>query len=254
MSLCGTHFLYFRMYLWLLWSLAGLIHAQNYAANVASPILDLVETKLNDTYETLFNESLITSQVLNDFLLPLEVVVARNSYVYRDGSSLKLNGQPWLASGANVYWLGLDENVQAPPGQPFYKPYNASYPTKGRVTEVMNMLATMGARTIRSQTLGISIGNPLSLEPELGVFNDKAFETIDWAVYQAREPGLRIMAPLIDNYVRSKHIALAADSEGISHHAGLLSWWQIRLSTLARHQHIIHRVFQSRPSYHGVLY
>ena len=27
-----------------------------------------------------------------------------------------------------------------------------------------------------------------------------AFDSIDWAVYQAREHGLRIMAPLTDNY------------------------------------------------------
>ena len=111
-----------------------------------------------------------------------------------------INGQRWTASGANVYWLGLDENVHPPKGQPFYAKYNASYPTFGRITEAMNILNTMGARAIRSQTLGISVGNPLSLEPELGKFNDKAFDTIDYAIYQAREHGLRIMMPLIDNY------------------------------------------------------
>lgn len=64
----------------------------------------------------------------------------------------------------------------------------------------MNTLVTMGAHTIRSQTLGVSTGNPLSLEPDLNVFNDDAFETIDWAVYQARQHGIRIFAPLVDNY------------------------------------------------------
>ena len=48
--------------------------------------------------------------------------------------------------------------------------------------------------------LGVSVGNPLSLEPDLNVFNDDAFEPIDWAVYQARQHGLRIFPPLIDNY------------------------------------------------------
>ena len=99
-----------------------------------------------------------------------------------------------------MYWLGLDENVVPPEGQPFYAPFNASYPTKGRITEVMNTLVTMGAHAIRSQTLGVSVGNPLSLEPELNVFNDEAFDTIDYAVYQARTHGLRIFAPLVDNY------------------------------------------------------
>ena len=64
----------------------------------------------------------------------------------------------------------------------------------------MNTLVTMGAHTIRSQTLGVSVGNPLSLETDLNVFNDQAFDTIDYAVYQARTHGLRIFAPLIDNY------------------------------------------------------
>lgn len=124
----------------------------------------------------------------------------RNSYITREGSNLYLGGKRWTTSGANVYWLGLDENVQTPAGQPFYAPTNASYPTKGRTVEVMNTLVTMGAHTIRSQTLGVSTGNPLSLEPDLDVFNDDAFEPIDWAVYQARTHGIRIFAPLVDNY------------------------------------------------------
>lgn len=99
-----------------------------------------------------------------------------------------------------MYWLGLDENVIPPAGQPFYAPFNASYPTKGRITEVMNTLVTMGATTIRSQTLGVSVGNPLSLEPALDEWNEDAFATMDWSVYQARTHGIRIFAPLIDNY------------------------------------------------------
>jgi mannan endo-1,4-beta-mannosidase len=54
---------------------------------------------------------------------------------------------------------------------------------------------------IRSQTLGVSVGKPLSLEPELGVWNEQAFDTMDWAIWQARQHGLRILPPLTDNYV-----------------------------------------------------
>jgi len=53
---------------------------------------------------------------------------------------------------------------------------------------------------IRSHTLGISYGNPLSLFPSLGELNSAAFGPIDWAVYQAREYGLRLMIPLVDNF------------------------------------------------------
>ncbi len=180
---------------------AAVAYANSFASQVAAPILGPVEGSLNASIESILNSTSITSQILESFLEPLEVQVGRNSYVTREGSSLLLNGMHWTASGANVYWLGLDENVIPPPGQPFYAKFNASYPTQGRVTEVMNTLQTMGARTIRSQTLGVSVGNPLSVMPALGVYNDEAFNTIDWAVYQAREHGLRIMAPLIDNYV-----------------------------------------------------
>ncbi|KAI9880662.1 MAG: hypothetical protein M1830_001666 [Pleopsidium flavum] len=123
-----------------------------------------------------------------------------NSYINRQGAELKLDGKPWTASGANVYWLGLEENVQPPAGAPFYAPLNASYPTFGRITEVMDTLRTMGAHLIRSQTLGVSVGNPLSLMPALGQYNEQAFATIDWSVFQARQHDLRIMAPLVDNY------------------------------------------------------
>lgn len=148
------------------------------------------------------NSSQLTSQVLSTFLQPLEASIARSSPIIRDGTQLKLLGQPWHANGANVYWLGIDENVIPPAGEPFYAPLNASYPTKGRITEAMVTLVTMGAHLIRSQTLGISVGNPLSLEPELGVWNEQAFDTMDWAVWQARQHGLRILPPLTDNYVR----------------------------------------------------
>lgn len=166
--------------------------SQSLASSVA-PVISSIEAALGGLP--------ITPQVLQTFVQPLEIQLARNSYVYRQGTELRLNGMEWTASGANVYWLGLDENVQPPPGQPFYAPFNASYPTHGRITEVMNTLVTMGARTIRSQTLGVSVGNPLSLMPKLGVFNDQAFDTIDWSVFQARQHGIRIMAPLVDNYV-----------------------------------------------------
>ncbi len=69
------------------------------------------------------------------------------------------------------------------------------------MSEIMNTLVTMGATLIRSQTLGVSTGNPLSIMPSLGTWNEEAFESIDWAVWQARQHGLRIIAPLTDNYV-----------------------------------------------------
>lgn len=143
----------------------------------------------------------LTPQILQTFLEPNAVNYARNSYVYRDGTTLKLLGEKYTTSGSNVYWLGLDENVIPPAGEPFYAPFNASYPSQGRITEIMNTMVTLGMKVIRSQTLGVSTGNPLSLMPELGRWNEEAFDSIDWTVWQARQHGLRIVVPLTDNYV-----------------------------------------------------
>ncbi|RKU42830.1 hypothetical protein DL546_006463 [Coniochaeta pulveracea] len=124
----------------------------------------------------------------------------RDAHVIRQGSSLLLAGKSWRAVGANVYWLGLDENVLPPPGEPYYVPLKASYPTRGRITEIMAIVKALGGTMIRAHTLGVSTGNPLSVMPSLGVVNQQAFESIDWAVYQARQYGLRLMVPLTDNY------------------------------------------------------
>ena len=178
----------------------------------------------------------VSPEIIKSLVEPINVQIERNSYVYRDGAQLKLDGRPWTASGANVYWLGLDENVKPPAGEPFYEPFNASYPTRGRITEIMNTLQTMGARTIRSQTLGVSVGNPLSVMPSLGVYNEGAFETIDWTVFQARQHGIRIMAPLADNYVPFELPRLPGAYLTITT-TGLLSWRKIQFPEISRDQY-----------------
>ncbi|MCJ1304684.1 hypothetical protein MMC08_007497 [Hypocenomyce scalaris] len=176
-------------------ALAALSSAQAPSASVSSLI-----TQVNSSLQTTDQLNPLTPEILETFIEPLNVQLERNSYVYRDGAELKLMGKQWTASGANVYWLGLDQNVIPPAGVPFYAPSNASYPTNGRITEIMNTVQTLGGHMIRAETLGISVGNPLSVMPALGVFNEEAFNSIDWSVFQARQHGLRLMIPLVDNY------------------------------------------------------
>ncbi|GAW21677.1 hypothetical protein ANO14919_112000 [Xylariales sp. No.14919] len=124
----------------------------------------------------------------------------RLSPVVRNGSKLLVDGKEWKAVGPNIYWLGLDENVTPPAGEPFDPSTKASYPTKERVTEAMAVVNALGGTMIRTHTLGVSTGNPLSIWPEQGVVNEEAFDIIDWAVYQAGLYGVRLLVPLVDNY------------------------------------------------------
>lgn len=50
----------------------------------------------------------------------------------------------------------------------------------------------MRGTTIRGHTLGISVGHPLSVEPALDVFNETAYESIDFAILAARIYGIKV--------------------------------------------------------------
>ena len=108
-------------------------------------------------------------------------------------------GQPARFAGANAYWLGLDENV-------LINGSKVNYPTHFRVDDAFETAAGMGALVIRAHTVGVSTGNPLSFEPQLGVFAEgdgKASDHIDYAVYRAGLSGIRLIVPLTDNYAYS---------------------------------------------------
>ncbi|KAI5481657.1 mannan endo-1,4-beta-mannosidase, glycoside hydrolase family 5 protein [Pseudohyphozyma bogoriensis] len=113
-----------------------------------------------------------------------------STFVKRSGSGLTLDGNEYRIVGPNIYWLGLDENVVP----------NPSYPDQGRVREAFAIAAAMGANTVRSHTLGVSTGNSLSVWPSWGNTNAAAFVPIDYAIWAARNYGIRLIIPLTDNY------------------------------------------------------
>lgn len=111
--------------------------------------------------------------------------------VQRDGARLVLYNQTFRFSGANIYWLGLDENV--PPG-------TIAVPTPFRVDDALTTAVGMGARAVRSHTLGVSCGFAYSFEPTLGEFHADALRMADYAVARAEALGLKLVIPLTDNY------------------------------------------------------
>jgi hypothetical protein len=110
-----------------------------------------------------------------------------SGWVTRQGSSLLLGGQPFRFSGANIYWLGLDENDGG-----------IGYPTHFRIDDALRTAVDLGATVVRSHTLGISVGTSLSVEPALNQFNDAAFASMDYAIERAGQLGLHLIIPLTD--------------------------------------------------------
>jgi mannan endo-1,4-beta-mannosidase len=113
-----------------------------------------------------------------------------DEFVKRDGARLTLAGETFRYSGPNIEWLGLEA----------YGPLDSMgprYPSHFEVDGAMDTAKAMGARVIRSQTLGDSIGCPECIEPKLGEFNPEAFKHIDYAIKAAHDRGLRLIFTLV---------------------------------------------------------
>nr|WP_276512183.1 carbohydrate binding domain-containing protein [Cryobacterium roopkundense] len=95
-------------------------------------------------------------------------------------------------SGANAYWLGLDENVGG-----------IDYPTYFRIKDALDTASQMGVTAVRSHMMtstGQNDANPLAIMPSLGSYNDDAFATIDFAIAYAGSLGIRLLLPLTDEW------------------------------------------------------
>src|SRR5690349_2973555 len=126
----------------------------------------------------------LVAVIASYFYLPF---TTPGNFVTRSGLQLQLNGQAFRFAGANMYWLGLDENVGG-----------LDYPTHFRVDDAFATAEAMSATVVRAHTLGISVGCPLCVEPSLGVF--VALAHIDYAIKSARDHHIHLIIPLTDNY------------------------------------------------------
>jgi len=123
------------------------------------------------------------------FIVILLVASIHSQFVSRKGDQLFIGNDRFRFAGGNIYWLGLDENVDG-----------IQYPTQFRVSDALETVVAMGGTVVRGHTLGISIGNPKSFEPVLNQFNHSALHIGDFAVAYGSKLGLRFIIPLTDNY------------------------------------------------------
>lgn len=120
----------------------------------------------------------------------LAALTVANPFVVRAGPQLLLHGTPYRFGGANVEWLGLSNYGPAYPTPP-------RYPSHAEVDAALTTAKRLGARVVRAQTLGDSVGCALCLEPAPGQFNEEAFQHVDYAIAAARKRGLRLIATLV---------------------------------------------------------
>jgi mannan endo-1,4-beta-mannosidase len=113
-----------------------------------------------------------------------------DQFVTCSGNSLQLDGKPFRYSGPNIEWLGVE--AYGP-----HDPQGPHYPTKFEIDDALDTAKEMGARVVRSQTMGDSVGCELCIEPKQGVLNQKAFDSIDYAIKAAHDRGLRLIITLV---------------------------------------------------------
>jgi mannan endo-1,4-beta-mannosidase len=119
-----------------------------------------------------------------------------DSFVTRSGARLLLAGRPFRFGGANIEWLGLL-------GYGPFDPAGPRYPTHFEIDDALATARELGARVVRSQTMGDSVGCDRCIEPALGRFNPAAFEPIDYALRSARAHGLKVIPTIVGDDARA---------------------------------------------------
>jgi len=123
------------------------------------------------------------------FLLAASSLYAQ-SFVQRSGTHLTLDGKTFRYSGPNIEWLGLE-------GYGPHDPFGPRYPSHFEIDDVFATAAEMGAKVVRSQTMGDTVGCPRCIEPEEGHFNPDAFQASDYALSVAAKYHMKVIITLI---------------------------------------------------------
>jgi mannan endo-1,4-beta-mannosidase len=113
-----------------------------------------------------------------------------DGFIRRDGTRLTLGGETFRYSGPNIEWLGLE-------GYGPIDPMGPRYPSHFEVDDALDTAKMMGARVIRSQTMGDTVGCELCIEPKPGEFNPEAFKQLDYVLKAAHDRGLRLVVTFV---------------------------------------------------------
>lgn len=111
-------------------------------------------------------------------------------FVKRSKTQLTLDGAAFRYSGPNIEWLGLE-------GYGPHDPMGPRFPRRFEIEDAFATAEEMGARVVRSQTMGDTVGCERCIEPEEGKFNEAGFQASDYAVAEARKHGMKLIITLV---------------------------------------------------------
>jgi len=130
-----------------------------------------------------------------------------SGFVTRSGSRLMLNGKQFRFAGANLDNVNLASNryslIVSITGK-----IDAYYPSKFAIDDAFETLRKMGGTVARVYSAGTQ-GSPLAIEPELGVFNERALQQLDYVIKSAADHGIRLDLVLVseqDYYVGGRDV------------------------------------------------
>jgi mannan endo-1,4-beta-mannosidase len=126
-------------------------------------------------------------------IFPVLLVTANvhaQSFIQRDGTHLALDGKSFRYSGPNIEWLGLE-------GYGPHDPSGPRFPSHFEIDDAFETATEMGAKVVRSQTMGDTVGCSRCIEPELGKFNEDGFQASDYALAVAAKFHMRVIITLI---------------------------------------------------------
>ncbi|KAM3323960.1 mannan endo-1,4-beta-mannosidase 5 [Capsicum chacoense] len=104
-------------------------------------------------------------------------------FVRVHGAHFELNNSPFLFNGFNSYWL---MHAAAEPSERY------------KVTEVLREASSAGLSVCR--TWAFSDGGDRALQISPGVYDERVFQGLDFAISEAKKYGVRLILSFVNNY------------------------------------------------------
>ncbi|KAK3012206.1 hypothetical protein RJ639_012776 [Escallonia herrerae] len=110
-------------------------------------------------------------------------VPGSGAFVRTKGARFVLNGSPFLFIGFNSYWL---MDVASDPSQRY------------KVTQVLRDAAAAGLSVSRTWAFSDGGGRALQISP--GIYDERVFQGLDFAISEAIKYGVRLILSFVNNY------------------------------------------------------